>query len=258
MMNRLNRFASRALALGIPLAITLPVALPAPPARAVDGGGFSAPTYYEETLSAAAPEALESKASELPTALHFSDSAATVEYASAATSDGRLEWTLKLRGLLRSHERVDVVYQMIAVLPLPVDLEGKPAFEPLQWAIAPREGVEGASVPLIYSGEKVVLKRNVALERSLLADLVGSGADKLPPLSGTGYEYTLWDTIIRYDPEYGDTVQLLADFRYRTDADVAAPDAWDDRLKAYVVTWIPTLDASIAPFAIRMDVRDAE
>ena len=177
---------------------------------------------------------------------------------SSPTRKGSLDWTLKVRGLLRSHERIDVVYQMIAVLPVPVDAEGRPAFEPLQWSITPREGSEGASVPLIYSGEKVLLKRNVALEHSLLPNLVGSGPDKLPSLAGTGYEYSLWDTIIRYDPSYGDTVQVLADFRYSTDARVAAPDARDDRLKAYVVTWIPTLDPSIPPFAIRMDVRDPD
>jgi hypothetical protein len=254
MMHRLNGLAIRSLSVGFVLALGLPAA----PADAADGAGFSAPTYYEEALAAAGPEALDSKTSGLPSAVQISDSSATVEYVSSRAEKGRLDWTLKVRGLLRSHERIDVVYQMIAVLPVPVDVEGRPAFEPLQWSIAPREGSEGASVPLIYSGEKVLLKRNVALEGILLPSLVGSGPDKLPSLAGTGYEYSLWDTIIRYDPSYGDTVQVLADFRYRTDARVAPPDARDDRLKAYVVTWIPTLDPSVPPFAIRMDVRDPD
>jgi apolipoprotein N-acyltransferase len=230
----------------------------AAPARAADGMGFSAETYYEEATASISSEPVESTRSGLPTALHFSDSSATVEYASTPDPNGGLEWTAKIRGLLRSHERVDAVYHMIAVLPLPVDAERRPGFRPLQFAIAPREGVEGASVPLIYSGEKVRLKRSVALERSLLPNLVGEGADKLPSLAGTGYEYSLWDTIIRYDPEYGDTVQLFADFRYSTDAEVPPPDARDDRLKAYVVTWIPALDSRVLPFAIRMDVRDPQ
>jgi hypothetical protein len=233
--------------------------LPLAPARAVDGIGFSAPpTYYEAAIAPDAAEALGSTASGLPAALHVSDSAATVEYASIATGKDGLRWTASIRGLLRNHERVDAVYQMIVVLPLPVDAEGRPAFDPLQWAIAPREGVAGASVPLIYSGEKVRLKRNVALELSLLPNLVGEGSDKLPSLAGTGYAYSLWDTIIRYDPEYGDTVQLFADFRYSTDVGVPPPDARDERLKAYVVTWIPALDPRIPPFAIRIDVRDPE
>jgi hypothetical protein len=118
----------------------------------------------------------------------------------------------------------------------------------------PREGSPAASVALIYSGEKVVLKRSHALERTLLPSLVGPGEGQLPSLVGTGYGYTFWDAIVRYDPSYGDTLQTFVDFQYTTEGSIAAPDARDERLKAYVVTWIPALDPSVPPFAVRLDV----
>ena len=34
-----------------------------------------------------------------------------------------------------------------------------------------------------------------------------------------------------------------------------APDPEDERNAAYVITWIPTLDPSVPPFTIRLDVR---
>jgi hypothetical protein len=34
-----------------------------------------------------------------------------------------------------------------------------------------------------------------------------------------------------------------------------APDPEDERNAAYVITWIPTLDSSVPPFTIRLDVR---
>ncbi len=228
-------------------------------ARAIDGTGLSAQTtYYQDVVGTAAPSELESTSPGLPTSLQVSDSTATLQYASTATEDGDLEWTVRVRGLLRNHERVDAVYHMIAVLPVPVDADGRDAFKPLQWGITPREGAPGASVPLIYAGEKLVLKRSRALERTLLPRLVGPDSGQLPSLDGTGYRYGLWDAIIRYDPGYGDSVQVFTDFRYITGPGVAAPDGRDERLKAYVVTWIPALDPSVAPFAVRMDVRDPE
>ena len=235
--------------------------VPGASAWAIDGAGFAAssgPTYYEEVVQSASPDQLNSNSSQLPTSLHFSDSSATVQYISVQTEADRIDWTLKIRGLTRNHERVDAVYQIIAVLPLPQGADGKDAFQATQWGIAPREGPEGAGVPFIYGGEKVLLKRNVALERMLLPNLVGpsGSADKLPSLAGTGYEYTLWDAIIRYDSGFGDTVQVFADLQYATDAGVSSPNAADEDLKAYVLTWIPGLDASIAPFTIRMDIQD--
>jgi hypothetical protein len=215
-------------------------------------------TYYEGVVGPSAPSALESPAAGTPAALHVSDSIATVEYASAPAADGRLEWTAKVRGLARSHERIDAVYHVMAIVPLPVDGQGRIIARPIHWGLGPREGTPEASVPLIYAGEKVVLKRSHSLERTLLPQIVGSGSEKLPSLAGTGYGYSVWDTIVRYDPGYGDEFQLFADLQYTTEASVSPPDAADERLKAYVVTWIPSLDPSIAPFAIRLDVRTPE
>ena len=118
---------------------------------------------------------------------------------------------------------------------------------------------ESSSIPLTYSGEAVTLKRNIFLERTLLPHLIGASSGRLPDLTGTGYDYTLWDTIVRYDASYGDSVEVLADLRYSTDLGVAAPDAADPRLGAYIITWIPAFNAtSVPPYAIRIDVVDSE
>jgi hypothetical protein len=154
----------------------------------------------------------------------------------------------------RNHERVDAVYDLVLALPVPARYDGIAAFETRQWGIKAREGAPGASVALIYGGEKVTLKRNVALERAWLPTLQGS-PDGLPDLSGTGYMFTLWDTVLRYDPGYGDRLQGLATFTYETGSEVLAPDPRDERNAAYVITWIPTLDPSVPPFTIRLDVR---
>ena len=97
----------------------------------------------------------------------------------------------------------------------------------------------------------------LTLEKTLLPGLVGSSGsdDKLPSLDGTGYAYTLWDTIISYDPSFGDTVEVFADVSYTTDEDVAGPDGDDERLKAYIITWIPGADPGLDPFAIRIDIQ---
>jgi hypothetical protein len=238
-------------------ALALGLAIPGV-ALAIDGGTITSATtgesYYEEVVRSESVSSLESTATGVPSQLYLSESDATADYTSVEAADGRLTWTLRIRGFARPHERVDALYHVIAVLPLPVDAEGRLAAKPLYFGIGPREGDPTASVPLIYSGEKVVLKRSQALERTLLPSLVGNAPNQLPSLVGTGYGYTLWDTILRYDPDYGDTLQLFADFRYSTDSGVAAPDAQDERLKAYVVTWIPALDPSIPPYAVRLDV----
>ncbi len=227
-------------------------------ATAIDGAGIASSggeqSYYESVVGPDSVSALESAETGLPTQLYLSDSTATVDYASEPAADGRLTWTLRIRGFTRPHERVEALYHVIAVLPLPIDGSGKAAATPLYFGIGPREGAPGDSVPLIYAGEKVVLKRSQALERTLLPSLIGDAPSQLPSLAGTGYGYTLWDTLLRYDAGYGDTLQLFADFRYSTESGVAAPDAQDGRLKAYVVTWIPALDPSIPPYAVRLDV----
>ncbi len=234
-------------------------------ATAIDGesigGGMmgmaaapSGPTYYENLVGETNTAELTSTAGGLPTSLYLSDSSATVSYARKGGKRSAT-WTVKVRNLQRPHEKIDAVYQIVAVLPLPVTPAGLPAFSALQWGIEPRTGDEKKSSRLKYGGEKLVLKRNVVLEKALLPNLVGETSDRLPSLIGTGYEYTLWDTIVLYDPEYGETVQALADFSYTTASNVPAPDAADDRFKVYVLTWIPTLDPSIPPYAIRLDVR---
>lgn len=237
----------------------------APAAQAMDGANISglsgasassssaeleAPTYYESVVASESPAALSSGEPGLPTQLWMSDSPATAQF--KQRRDG--SWNLELRGLDRPHERIDTVYQVVAVLPLPIAQN----FQPEREGIQPREGTEQNSVPLIYGGEKVVLKRNVTLEKALLPGLVGSAHDQLPSLEGTGYDYTLWDTIVRYDESYGETVQVFADVAYTTDGDVSAPDATDERLKAYVLTWVPAMDPSLPIFAIRIDVVDPE
>jgi len=238
------------------LLATCTMMLFASPAPAVDGIAMTQPTYYEELLGTQSPEALASAEPGLPARLSIDDSSASVTYESVPGKDG-IDWLIRVRGLTRSHERIDALYQMIAVLPMPIDEVGLSAFQTKSRGIVPREGTEQSSVPLIYGGEKVVLKRSVALEKTLLRGLVGSGPGMLPNLAGTGYEYTLWQTIIRYDESYGDTVQVFADVPYSTDFDVEPPDAKDERLKAYVITWIPELDSSLPPFGIRMDIEPA-
>ena len=218
----------------------------------VEGTTAPSPSYYEAAVGGLAADEGESSDPGLPSALHFSDSTARVAY-TLDGDDDLLTWTVHIGDLRRNHERIDDVYQMVLVLPLPAGLR---AFRPLHWGITVREGTEAASVPFIYSGEKVVLKRNRSLEKQLLPAITGPGYDQLPVLDGTGYAYTLWDAIIRYDPLYGDTVQAFAQLRYTTDRDVSGPDPSDERLKVYILTWLPALDPSIPPFAVRMDVEE--
>ena len=226
-------------------------------ASSSSSGAATGETYYEGLLGEQGLEAFLAAEPGLPTSVRISDSLATATYV-VGSGGGSVEWRIEIRGVTRPHERVDSVYQMIAVLPLPINSQGRAAFRASQWGISPHEGNEAASVPLIYGGEKVTLKRNVTLEKTLLPNLISESGDpdSLPSLSGTGYAYTLWDAIVLYDPDFGDTVQLIADLRYRTDASVEPPDPSDERFKAYVITWIPDLDISVPPFAIRIDVDD--
>jgi hypothetical protein len=106
--------------------------------------------------------------------------------------------------------------------------------------------------PIVYSGEIVVLKHNVPLERSWLPLLAGA-PQGLPDLSRTGYAWTLWDAMVRYDASMGDTVQAYASFEYQADAKARALDANDPRSSGFVITWIPTLETA-PPFAVRLDV----
>ena len=83
--------------------------------------------------------------------------------------------------------------------------------------------------------------------------LLSGAPSGLPDLSRTGYAWTLWDAIVRYDATAGATVQAYGTFRYSADPRVVAPDAENPENAAYVITWIPTLEA-VPPFAIRLDV----
>jgi hypothetical protein len=142
------------------------------------------------------------------------------------------------------------------VLPLPAGSDGRDAFQPLGRGVAVEEGALDRSVPLIYGGEKIVLKRNIGLEKALLPGLIGTsrGATGLPDLAGSGYHWTAWDAIVARDDAYGDTIEARATLRYRTSASVPAPDPDDPRLAAYLITWIPALPAAVPPYAVRIDV----
>ena len=228
------------------------------------GGGqqASAPptTYYEDVLGGASAQAFASAEPGLPSELHVVQGSATVEYRVVDDDGETTTWDVVLKGFNRPHERVDAVYDLILALPLPADAAGAGAFQAQGRGIVLREGSEASSVPFIYGGEKLVLKRNVGLEKSLLPALLsgGSEAGKLPALADTGYRYTLWDAIVLYDASHDDSVQGWARLRYETDSYASAPDAGDARLAAYAIAWIPSLPAGVPPFAVRIDVVDPE
>jgi hypothetical protein len=217
-----------------------------------DGRAASAPTYYESVVGPSTVSQLQAAEAELPRTLEVVGSTASARYQPLALSGAHREWQLRIEGFSRRHERVDATYDMILVLPLPADGHARDAFVPLQRGVVVLEGGAGRSVPLIYGSEKIVLKRNVGLEKTLLPSL-GVGA-ALPDLAGTGYQWTAWDAIVPRDAVYGDTIEAQATLHYRTAATVAAPDAGDPRLAAYVITWIPALPASVPPYAVRIDV----
>jgi hypothetical protein len=135
----------------------------------------------------------------------------------------------------------------VLALALPVGVQTK------SWRIPLRQGTAKRSVPAIYAGEKIALKRNSPLESSWLPLLLASGQG-LPDLAGSGYEWTLWDTIVRYDASAGSTLQGFGSLDYSIDAGVGAPDPDDPRNAAYVISWVPTLDATVPPYTLRLDV----
>src|SRR5262249_16965048 len=200
--------------------------------------------------------ALASRTPALPQALQIVDASATARFSPVGVAGDQRVWELRIDGFSRNHERVDAVYDMVLVLPLPAGPDGRDAFQPVGRGVAVEEGPPDKSVPLIYGGEKIVLKRNVGLEKTLLAGLVGSGrgATGLPDLAGSGYHWTAWDAIVARDDGYGDAIEARARLRYRTPASTTAPDAGDPRLAAYLITWIPALPATIPPYAVRIEV----
>jgi len=208
-------------------------------------GGAS---YYEGLAQDGSLADLESSDAGLPAQLQIDGSTARVRYLRTGTASGRAQWEVRLTDFVRNHERVDAVYHVLLVLPLP------PGARALERGVALREGAEAASVPLVYDGELLTLKRDVGLEKALLPGLVGETEGKLPSLQGTGYDYTLWGTVVRYDALRAATLQGWASLRYETAEGVAAPDAADPRFSAYVVTWVPALRADVRPWAIRVDV----
>ena len=228
--------------------------LAALPAFAIDGGGFAAPgsgdTYYEQAVEEGAAAtsssllATEDGAASggLPTSLYVVDAQGGVAYRNL----GNGAWQLEVTMVRRPHERVDAVYDLVLALPLPVGSSSD------AWRIAPKVELSASSPPVVYGGEQVVLKRNVPLETTWLPLLAGAPGG-LPDLSRTGYAWTLWDTIVRYDASAGVTLQAFATFDYTADPRVAAPDSENPDNAAYVITWIPTLEA-VPPFAIRLDV----
>jgi hypothetical protein len=225
-----------------------------PPVPPEDEGSRAASTttassYTEESVARsglAEDELASGEAGGLPDSIHAVDGTGDVTY--RRLDDGR--WKVKVEIAAR-HEQVDALYDLVMVLPLP---EG---FESDGWRIPVNERVGDDVVPVVYSGERVRLKRNQPLEASWLPLLVG-GPQGLPDLAGTGYRWTLWDTIIRYDEHAGRTLEGFGVLAYTADASVTAPDAADPRNAVYLVSWIPSLDASIAPLALRIDVASDE
>jgi hypothetical protein len=236
------------------LLITAAALLPAGPGFALDGGGFAAEpgaSYYEIAVEEQAVASSDMTSSELtkdgaasgglPSSLYVVDAEGAVTY--RALGDG--SWEVAVEVAERPHERVDAVYDLVLALPLPVGSKAK------TWRIVPKaSGL--SSTAIVYGGEPIVLKRNVPLERSWLPLLAGAPGG-LPDLSRSGYAWTFWDAIVRYDAGAGATVQAYGAFRYQADPRVVAPDADNPDNAAYVITWIPTLEA-VSPFAIRLDV----
>lgn len=220
-------------------------------AQAAGGGGQGGQTYYQGVVGAASVAALASAEPTLPSGLAIDDAGATAAYL-AQPSGG---WELRIEDFLRNHERVEAIYDMVLVLPMPVTPEGGDAFTAKKRGILVEEGRPGRSAPLVYGGEKVVMKRNVGLEKALLPRLVGDGAGKLPALDGSGYRWTAWDAIMSRDEGFADTVQARAVLHYEAADGVEPPDPSDARFAAYLITWIPALPASVPPYAVRIDVQ---
>lgn len=230
---------------------------PPPPEESGDGSGESATstssaTYYEATLGTTSADAFASSEPGVPAALAIEVEDATVRYAITDSNAQSTSWKLSIDDFARPHERVDATYDMILVLALPDDA----GFHALDRGVSI---LATDGTPLTYGGEEIVLKRNHGLDKTLLASLIQVDVSNggLPDLSDTGYRFTAWDAIVRYDPDHGSTVEARAELHYRTEPGVAAPDADDARLAAYLITWIPSLPVMIAPYAVRMDVVEA-
>ncbi len=221
----------------------------APPAGGADASLLAAaPTYYESAVGTDSVRALETTDPTLPTQLNVDEATATATYRTTAETPPRSAWRLRIDGFERRHEHVDAIYDMVLVLALP-EAGGKDAFEPAKRGFVVDDGSAG---PLVYGGEKVVLKRNVGIEKSLLGQVTGPGG--LPDLTGSGYRWTAWDTIVERDPDHTDTVTASGHLDYTTDSGVRPPDPDDPRMAAYLITWVPELPASVPPFGVRMDV----
>jgi len=215
------------------------------------GGGSAPPSYYQSVVDGGETA---TAAPGVPTLLALDDADAEATYTLLASGGGVAEWRVEIEGYERRAETVDALYDMIVVLPLPADGAGNAAFTAAPGGIPV---LDSGGQPFLYAGKPQVLRRNHALEKSLLAGLVGQPGQpgKLPDLSGTGYRYTMWDTIVPWDGAAGSSVQAAGALEYETDASVAAPDPADVRFAAYVVTWIPSLSAAVAPYAVRVDVK---
>jgi hypothetical protein len=225
----------------------------APAALAIDGGpppGGEYQSYYEAAVETSSLDASASMATTLsaetdsgglPTSLHTIGAEGSTTYRDL----GYGRWRVDVAIARRPHEQVDAVYDLVLALPLPVGATAS------DWRIYPRTGLSSRSKPLVYGGETVVLKRNVPLESSWLPLLVGA-PEGLPDLSRSGYVWTLWDSIVRYDAAAGATLEAYGTFRYSADLRAVAPNAGNPDNAAYVITWIPTL--GVPPFAIRLDV----
>jgi hypothetical protein len=242
--------------------LAVAVSSAAAPASAIDG--FAAPppppeeksvatdepvkTYYETVSDseAVAESSLTTDAAAsggLPASLYAIEGAGGVVYRPL----GNGAWEVSVEVAERPHERVDAVYDLVLALPLPLGSKAK------DWRIAVKQSPSSPDA-LVYGGERVQLRRNVPLEQSWLPLLAGA-PNGLPDLSRTGYAWTFWDAIVRYDPAAGATLRAYGTFRYRADERVVAPDAENPDNAAYLVTWIPTLEA-VPPFAIRLDVTE--
>ena len=221
----------------------------ATPSLAFDGGLAAQgeeTTYYEQMAAGEAltPASTADQAASggLPTELFVVEAEGGVRYRDLG--DG--SWAVDVEVAPRPHERVDAVYDLVLALPLPLGSKSD------AWRITPRLSSRAGAAQFVYGGESVVLKRNVPLEAAWLPLLAGA-PDGLPHLSSSDYVWTFWDAIVRYDASAGSTLQAFGSFRYEAESWVQALDSEDPRNAAYVITWVPTLDA-VPPFAIRLDV----
>jgi hypothetical protein len=226
----------------------------AAPSSAFDGGSSAPPdeeaavTYYEDVLARqpraldAAHAAAEGRSLGLPAALHVVPAAGGVEYRRLR----RGRWRVDVEVAPRPHERVDAVYDLVLALALPAD------FRSDSWRIRVREGRRRASASALYAGERVTLKRNRALEASWLPTLAGA-REGLPDLDGSGWVWTLWDTIVRYDAGAGRRLAGFASLAFAADPGTPEPRPGDPRSAAYLISWMPSLGAAVAPYTLRLD-----